>query len=164
MRTMLMALSGIAIAVAACYNPDVPAQSPQTNPLDEAPPANTTTTAPAAGDDHVEAKKGAFDETEAKIVLNRAAASAHTCVDVADANQPHGDATVSITFSGAGRSIKATIPPPYDGTAIGQCATRAFEGLIVPPFAGDNVTVDQPVDLKPGKSAAAKGATGGKKK
>jgi hypothetical protein len=42
--------------------------------------------------------------------------------------------------------------------------TRAFEGLIVPPFAGDNVTVDQPVDLKPGKAATDKAPSGKKKK
>ena len=97
-----------------------------------------------------------------QVVLARAAKNAHTCVDVAGADQPHGDATVTVTFSGKGKSTKATIPAPFEGTQIGACATRAFENIIIPPFDGPDVDKPYAVDLKGGPSSEKK--TEGKKK
>jgi hypothetical protein len=106
--------------------------------------------------EEVEPKKNKFDEEQAKIVLARAATNAHTCVDIVDKDQPHGDATVIVTFSGRGKSTKASIGTPYDNTPMGACATRAFINIIVPPFEGPDVEVPQQVDLKPGDKSGDK--------
>jgi hypothetical protein len=145
-------------ALTACWGTTTPSSEPTKNPLDDAPPAEMP---PAASSpDEVTTKKNKFDEEQAKVVLARAEKSAHTCVDVVDKDQPHGDATVTVTFAGSGKSTKATIPPPYDGTPIGQCATRAFVNIIVPPFEGPDVDMPYQVDLK----ADGKGATKKEKK
>ena len=108
----------------------------------------------------VDVKKNKFDQEEAKVVLARAEKGAHTCVDVVEKDQPHGDATVTVTFAGSGKSTKASIAPPFDGTPIGQCATRAFINIIVSPFEGPDVDMPYQVNLKPdaksGKKDAAK--------
>ena len=145
----------VPVGLAACYGTSSQSSTPAKNPLDDAPPAEMPPTANAPED--VNTKKNKFDEEQAKIVLARAEKGAHTCVDVVDKDQPHGDATVTVTFAGSGKSTKATIAPPYDGTPIGQCATRAFTNIIVPPFEGPDVDVPWQVNLKPdAKGAAAK--------
>ncbi len=115
---------------------------------------------PTTAADGDEARKGKFDEQQVQVVLARAAKNAHTCVDIAPKDQPRGDATVTVTFSGKGRSTAATIAPPFEGTTIGQCATRAFVDIIVPPFDGPDVQRPQQVDLKPtaAKEGKKKGA------
>jgi hypothetical protein len=104
----------------------------------------------------VEDKRGKFDEEQVKVVLARAAKNAHTCVDVAAKDAPHGTGTVTVTFAGKGRSTKAAINAPFDGTGIGQCATRAFVDIIIPPFDGPDVDKTWEVDLKPGPGEKAK--------
>jgi hypothetical protein len=152
MRTTTWILCGVALsAMSACYSPSVPPTSPTKNPLDDAPPADTSATAAstAAGPNDVEAKKGKFDEGMARVELARATKNAHSCIAMAAKDDPRGDTTVTVTFSGVGKSTKATIPAPYDGTEIGKCATRAFVGIIIPPFEGDDVNLDYAVDLSP---------------
>ena len=68
---------------------------------------------------------------------------------VDDADQPHGEGAVTVTFSGVGKSTKATIAAPFDGTPMEQCATRAFVNIIVPPFEGADVDMNYAVNLKP---------------
>jgi hypothetical protein len=85
------------------------------------------------------------------MFLNRAAANARTCVNVVSQNQPHGEATVTVTFSGVGKSTKATVGPPYEGKPIGNCVIRAFVNIIVKPFSGPDVDMTQKVNLRGGK-------------
>jgi hypothetical protein len=143
-----------------CGGSSPPAESPTSELL-----ASASSAQPAAlpsPPEEIETKKNKFDEEQARIVLARAATNAHTCVDIVDKDQPHGDATIIVTFSGRGKSTKASIGSPYDGTPMGQCATRAFVNIIVPPFEGADVDLLQQVDLKPGdKSSEA--AKAGKK-
>jgi hypothetical protein len=109
------------------------------------PPAEPAS-APLAVE-QIESKKNQFDEEQARIVLARAATNAHTCVDIVDKDQPHGEGTVIVTFSGVGKSTKASIGTPFDATPIGQCVTRAFVNIIVPPFEGNEVELLQKVNL-----------------
>jgi hypothetical protein len=95
-----------------------------------------------------ESQKGKFDEEQVTVIMTRAAKNAHTCIDVVGKDQPHGDGMVTVTFSGKGKSTAATIDAPFDGTPMGQCATRAFVNQIVSPFDGPDQTRKYKVDLK----------------
>jgi hypothetical protein len=129
-----------------------PAQSPDPEAENKGPVGWSGANAPG----QVEDKRGKFDEEQVKVVLARAAKNAHTCVDVAAKDAPHGTGTVTVTFAGKGRSTKASIGAPFDGTGIGQCVTRAFVDIIIPPFDGADVDKTTEVDLKPGPAEKAK--------
>jgi hypothetical protein len=129
-------------------------QEPAESPESEA--AKGTDSRWSGAGAQVEDKRGKLDEEQVKVVLARAAKSAHTCVDVAAKDAPHGTGTVTVTFAGKGRSTKATIGAPFDGTGIGQCVTRAFVDIIIPPFDGPDVDKTWEVDLKPGPAEKAK--------
>jgi hypothetical protein len=103
-----------------------------------------------AGDVRADEKKEAFDEAQAKIVLNRAANNARSCVNVVGQNQAHGDVTVTVTFSGTGKSTKATIGPPFEGKPFGNCVVRAFVNIMIKPFEGADVEMKQKVILRGG--------------
>jgi hypothetical protein len=124
--------------------------------MNEMPAAEPAAALPSSPEE-VESKKNKFDEEQARIVLARAATNAHTCVEIVDKNQPHGDATVIVTFSGVGKSTKASMATPFDNTPIGACATRAFVNIIVSPFSGPDVELLQTVNLKPDDKKADKG-------
>jgi hypothetical protein len=151
----------------ACYSMEPPAQPPQQNLLADPPPgspaasADPTSITPStlsSAPPEEEHKKMVFDEAQAKTMLARAAANAHTCVEVVPKDQPHGTGTVLVTFSGAGKSTSASIAAPFDNTPIGQCATRAFVGIIVSPFDGPDVEMTYEVNLNPDpKKPDAKG-------
>jgi hypothetical protein len=139
----------------ACGNS--PGAEAPTQNLGTAPgPTAAPPPASLAGDVTADQKKNKFDEEQAKIVLARAAGNAHTCVDVVDKDQPHGEGTVTVTFSGRGKSTNATIAAPFSDTPIGQCATRAFVNIIVPPFEGADVDMTYQVNLKPDAKGAKK--------
>ena len=170
---LLVSTAPLSVACAgafACYSMDPPAQPPQTDYL--APPApgssaaaanaaDPTTIAPSsltAAPPEEEHKKMVFDEAQAKTMLARAATNAHSCVDVVGKDQPHGTGTVLVKFAGAGKSTSASIGTPFDNTPIGQCATRAFVGIIVSPFDGPDVEMTYEVNLNPdAKKPEAKG-------
>ena len=113
-------------------------------PAASAPPASLM------GDVRADEKKDAFDEGLAKIMLNKAANNARTCVSVVSQNQPRGDVTVTVTFSGIGKSTKATIGPPFEGKPFGNCVLRAFVNIPVKPFEGPDVEMKQKVILRGG--------------
>ncbi len=140
---------------------DVNASTPETTmgatPTAPPPPASLT------GDVQADSKRNKFDDEQAKMVLARAATNAHTCVEVVDKDQPHGDGTVTVTFSGKGKTTNASIAAPFEGTPIGQCVTRAFVNMIVPPFEGPDVDLTYQVNLKPDSKGAKKDAGKSKK-
>ena len=156
----LFVACGITLAATACRHSDVPANSAD-NSFDESPGdredskwSGTASPAPppgpsSAAQSEPESKAGKFDEEQAKVVLARAAKNAHTCVDVTGKDQPKGNATVTVTFSGVGRSTKAAVGGEFENSQIGQCVTRAFVGIIIPPFQGSDVQMTYPVDLMP---------------
>ena len=145
----------VSLGLFSCFGTNTPPSTPTRNPLDDAPPAAPVSALPSSPQE-VETKKNKFDDEQAKIVLTRAAAAAHTCVDVVSQDQPHGDGTVVVTFSGTGKSTKAVINSPFDGTPIGQCVTRAFVNIVVSPFEGPDVDMNFAVNLKPDEKTAKK--------
>src|SRR5689334_2580575 len=136
------------------------AEAPTTNNTATVATVSGPTAAPPpaslAGDVQADQKRNKFDDEQAKVVLARAATNAHTCVEVVDKDQPHGEGTVTVTFSGKGKSTNATIAAPFEGTPMGQCATRAFVNMIVPPFEGPDVDMTYQVNLKPDAKGAKK--------
>ncbi len=119
-------------------------------------PAASAPPAALAGDVRADEKKDAFDENQAKIVLSRAANSARTCANVIGPNQGRGDVTVTVTFSGAGKSTKATIGPPFEGKPFGNCVVRAFVNILIKPFEGPDVEMKQKVTLRGGAPPASR--------
>jgi hypothetical protein len=173
-RKLLARAAPLSLACAgalACYSMDPPAQPPQQNLLADPPPGSPassvdpTTMAPSSlttAPPEEEHKKMVFDEVQAKGMLARAAGNAHSCVEVVGKDQPHGTGVVLVKFAGAGKSTSASIAAPFDNTPMGQCATRAFVGIIVSPFDGADVEMTYEVNLNPdpkkpeGKKAPAK--------
>lgn len=120
------------------------------------------TSAKAAADSD-EARRGQFDSQQAEVVLARAAKNAHQCVDIVTGkDQPHGEAKVTVTFSPKGYTTKADVSEPFAGTPMGECASRAFQKIVFPPFEGGDVQRVQTVDLNP--TPKAEKGEGGKKK
>jgi hypothetical protein len=158
----------------ACYSMEPPAQPTQPNlladpapgtPASSADPATMAPSSLTAAPPEEEHKKMVFDDAQAKTMLARAATNAHTCVEVVPKDQPHGTGVVLVKFSGAGKSTAASIAAPFDNTQIGQCATRAFVGIIVSPFDGPDVEMTYEVNLNPDpKKPDAKGKKDVKKK
>jgi hypothetical protein len=112
-------------------------------------------TKPEAGSGEVveEAEKaGAFDDKQADLELRRATRSAETCPEVVTGDKiPHGKTTVTLTFALDGSVAEATIPPPYEGTRIGDCALNAYQAIIVPPYSGERKVITWDVNLEKAK-------------
>ena len=119
---------------------------------------------PASTEAAPEAEKaGAFDEKQAEMEFQRATRSAETCPDVVTGeNLPHGKTAVTVTFALDGSVAAATIPPPFDGTRLGNCVLNAYQALIVPPYSGERKVITWDVNLE--KSKATKAETPKKKK
>jgi hypothetical protein len=60
---------------------------------------------------------------------------------------PWGSTKISVVIDNNGHSRDATIPAPYDGTAVGRCATQAFQNFQYPPFKGSDQHVDVDVEI-----------------
>jgi hypothetical protein len=119
---------------------------------------------PASTGEAPEAEKlGAFDEKQAEMEFQRATRSAETCPDVvAGDDVPHGKTAVTVTFALDGSVAAATIPPPFEGTRLGNCVLNAYQALIVPPYSGERKVITWDVNLE--KAKAAKAETPKKKK
>jgi hypothetical protein len=42
----------------------------------------------------------------------------------------------------------ASIPPPYEGTRLGNCVLNAYQALIVPPYSGERKVITWDVNLE----------------
>jgi hypothetical protein len=94
-------------------------------------------------------KRGAFDDKQADLEFKRATRSAETCPQVvAGDNVPYGKTTVTVTFALDGSVASATIPPPFEGTRLGNCVINAYQALIVPPYTGERKVVSWDVNLE----------------
>ena len=97
-------------------------------------------------------KPGEFDDKQADLELRRATRSAETCPDVVTGDKvPHGKTSVTITFALDGSVAEATIPPPYEGTRLGDCVLNAYQAVIVPPYTGERKVVTWDVSLEKAK-------------
>jgi hypothetical protein len=102
-------------------------------------------------------KPGEFDEKQAELEFKRATRSAETCPDVVtDEKAPHGKTSVTVTFALDGSVASATIPPPYEGTRLGNCVLNAYQALIVPPYAGERKVITWDVNLEKSKGEKKK--------
>jgi hypothetical protein len=94
-------------------------------------------------------KPGEFDDKQADLELRRATRSAETCPDVVTGDKvPHGKTSVTITFALDGAVAEATIPPPYEGTRLGDCVLNAYQAVIVPPYSGERKVITWDVNLE----------------
>ena len=105
-------------------------------------------------------KPGVFDDKQAELEFQRATRSAETCPDVVSGEgSPHGKTSVTVTFALDGSVASASIPPPYEGTRLGNCVLNAYQALIVPPYSGERKVITWDVNLvastpaKPEKAA-----------
>ncbi len=99
-------------------------------------------------------KPGEFDDKQAELELKRATRSAETCPDVVTGDKvPHGKTSVTITFALDGSVAEASIPPPYEGTRLGDCALNAYQAVIVPPYSGERKVITWDVNLEASKGS-----------
>jgi hypothetical protein len=119
---------------------------------------------PAATGNVDEAEKpGEFDDKQADLEMKRATRSAETCPDVVTGDKvPHGKTSVTLTFALDGSVAEATIPPPYEGTRLGDCVLNAYQAVIVPPYSGQRKVMTWDVNLE--KAKEEKPAAPAKKK
>jgi hypothetical protein len=113
-------------------------------------------TKPAATGGTVEEaeKPGVFDDKQAELEFQRATRSAETCPDVVTGEgAPHGKTAVTVTFALDGSVASASIPPPYEGTRLGNCVLNAYQALIVPPYSGERKVITWDVNLEAKKPA-----------
>lgn len=102
-------------------------------------------------------RPGVFDEKQADLELKRATRSAETCPDVVMGDKvPRGKTSVTITFSLDGSVAEATIPPPYEGTRLGDCVLNAYQAVIVPPYSGERKVITWDVDLDKAEEKSSK--------
>jgi len=119
---------------------------------------------PAATGAALETEKlGEFDDKQADLELRRATRSAETCPEVVTGDKvPHGKTSVTLTFALDGSVAEATIPPPYEGTRLGDCVLNAYQAVIVPPYSGQrkvltwDVNLEAPKEEKPAKASKKK--------
>jgi hypothetical protein len=120
-----------------------PAAAPETKPAAEAKPEAVAK--PAEAPQAVD-MGGEFDKAAATAALGAAADQASGCRKEGD---PSGVAVVHVTFSNAGRAMRATIEgPPFSGTATGGCIAAAMRNAKIPPYGGDRVTVTKRVIIR----------------
>lgn len=103
-------------------------------------------------------KVGGFDDKQADLELQRATRSAETCPEVVTGDKvPHGKTSVTVTFALDGAVAEATIPPPYEGSRLGDCVLNAYRAVIVPPYTGERKVITWDVNLeKPKASSSSK--------
>ncbi len=82
-----------------------------------------------------------------KDLSRRSAKQAAMC-DVPANTGPRGIAEVDLSFEPAGRIGKIVVHSPHEGTPIGACVARAFEGVPSTPFKGEAVVIQQSVEFK----------------
>jgi hypothetical protein len=110
-------------------------------------------------------KLGVFDERQAELEFQRATRSAETCPDVVTGeNSPHGKTTVTVTFALDGSVAAASIPPPFEGTRLGNCVLNAYQALIVPPYSGERKVITWDVNLESKQPAKSEKPAKGEKK
>jgi hypothetical protein len=116
---------------------------------DDTPHGNTggdSSPAPSTG-------KGGYDRDAVEAELKRAARQIQkNCGSATDdegqATGPWGKTTASVVLGRNGHVQKASVPAPYSGKPVGDCAAHAFEKIQFPPYAGStDVSVDWEVEL-----------------
>jgi len=122
-------------------------KSDDDTPPGVAPSSGEPTATPAAGG------KAPYDKDAVEAELKRAARQIQkNCGSATDdegkATGPWGKTTGSVVLGRNGHVKQATVPSPYEGKPVGDCAAHAFEKIQFPPYAGSSdVSVDWEVEL-----------------
>jgi hypothetical protein len=129
-------------------------------PSSDAPPVSDTPPSAPASDAPGGGRLNREQSEQIQVALRRGSTKAVQCPDVVP-NAPSGDAEVKVTFDGKkGRSVDASVGPPFAGTPIEACIKRAYLDEIIVPFEG------APLDMTTHVKIAGKAAppdTKGKK-
>ncbi len=103
-----------------------------------------------------------YDKEAADLALARAARQTkENCgqakSDVGEAKGPWGKTDIHVTIGRNGHTKNVVIDAPFTDTPTGKCAVRAFSNLVIPPWNGADVTLDQPIEIpRPAPSSDAK--------
>ncbi|HTM46349.1 MAG TPA: hypothetical protein VL137_15420 [Polyangiaceae bacterium] len=89
-----------------------------------------------------------FDQKHTEMELERATRNAESCTGVVTDSKERGATTVSLVFSNEGKVSQATIPPPFEGTRLGDCVLNAYKAVLVPPFDGSDHPMTWDLTLK----------------
>jgi hypothetical protein len=113
-------------------------------------------------------KRRKFDKKQVDMELQRATRSAESCPGVVQEQEkkdhPRGETKVTVTFQEDGTVRQVNIPPPFDGTPVGDCVLRAYKAVLVPPYTGGDQIIDWDVSLKDAPKEAGDAAKDKKKK
>ncbi|MDP9033695.1 MAG: hypothetical protein M3O50_02730 [Myxococcota bacterium] len=108
----------------------------------------------AANDSPPEATgKSSYDRESVEVELRRAARQVKAnCGSATDGEGnmigPWGTTKASVVLGRNGHVKQVTVPPPYDGKAVGVCIVHSFEKIQFPPYAaGSDVSVDWEVEI-----------------
>lgn len=93
-----------------------------------------------------------YDKEATEVVLRRAANQVKGNCGAArddDGKQtgPWGKTKVSLTLGRNGRMKGVQLPSNYENKAAGRCIVNAFQGLIFPPWSGQDATIDWDIEL-----------------
>jgi hypothetical protein len=93
-----------------------------------------------------------YDKEAVDISLKRAARQIKANCGAATDEEgqalgPWGKTTVTVKLGHNGHSQGATVTGGFESKPVGKCIERAFSGLLFPPFAGPDATVDYEVEV-----------------
>jgi hypothetical protein len=157
----------LALVAVACGAPPKPAEDASETPKEEAAPKwdsdsqTPTTGVPAgtgAGAGSTPAKPppgqrhDQYDKEATEATLKRATRQVKdNCGAAKDddgkATGPWGKVTLSLVLGPNGHMKSVTVPPPYDGKAVGSCISKAFTNLSFPPWAGQDTPLEWEVEV-----------------
>jgi hypothetical protein len=104
----------------------------------------------AAEADSEEAAK--FDPEFADHQLRRATLNAKDCPNSLPDEEKKkfkpGTAELKVVFQSDGTVKELVMDSSYVDTAVGACLSRAYEGIQIKPYSGEDQTIDWKVDLK----------------
>lgn len=90
------------------------------------------------------AGRGELDVKAARASVAAAAAGASACAG----NEPAGDVQVVVVFGPSGKTTSVQVEgDEVVKTNLGECIAAAFQGVTVPPFEGEPVTVRKTISL-----------------
>lgn len=105
------------------------------------------TTAPTATGDKVPYDKQMVEQKLGRAAIQVKEHCGGATEEDGKRHGPWGKTKVTVTIDNNGHSRSTTIPAPYDGTAVGRCATNAFNNFQFPPFNAGDHKVDVEVEL-----------------
>lgn len=123
------------------------AKADDDSPTDQKP-STSSDVAPRPEAKHASDKgeaKSAFDRDAVRNAVFGAAGSASAC---RVKGGPTGRAKATVTIAPSGRVVSVAVGGPFGGSKVGNCISRVFKSVRVPPFEGSAVTVSKTVTIR----------------